>query len=192
MANPKANIEGARAGCGAPGCHRLLGATAVAGCSPSPPLAVHTSIWAAFWGLRGLPQEGTGRAGGCEAAGQSTCPFVPGANRRPGALPAPPDAAAPCGGTVSLAECNGGEQSVPLFLVLLAQLSLPVISREIITPQDHTYGTGAVRNIYWNMCRGRAGHEPRVCLAPCQPPLWMLSAPGHCPQGCVPRAMSPA
>lgn len=157
-----------------------------------PPPAVHTSILAAFWGLRGLPQEGTGRAGGCEAAGQSTCPFVPGANRRPGALPAPPDAAAPCGGTVSLAECNGGEQSVPLFLVLLAQLSLPVISREIITPQDHTYGTGAVRNIYWNMCRGRAGHEPRVCLAPCQPPLWMLSAPGLCPQGCVPRAMSPA
>lgn len=93
----------------AAGCH------GGGGVLPVPPPAMHTSVWAAFWGLRGLPQEGTGRAGGCEAAGQSTCPFVPGANRRPGALPAPPDAAAPCGGTVSLAECNGGEQSVPLF-----------------------------------------------------------------------------
>lgn len=57
---------------------------------------------------------------------------------------------------------------MPLFLLLSAQLSLPVISRKIITPPDHTYGTVSVRNIYCNMCRGRAGHEPRAGLVPCQ------------------------
>lgn len=58
---------------------------------------------------------------------------------------------------------------MPLFLLLSAQLSLPVISRKIITPPDHTYGTVSVRNIYCNMCRGRAGHEPRAGLVLCQP-----------------------
>lgn len=58
---------------------------------------------------------------------------------------------------------------MPLFLLLSAQLSLPVISRKIITPPDHTYGTVSVRNIYCNMCRGRAGHKPRAWLAPRQP-----------------------
>lgn len=58
---------------------------------------------------------------------------------------------------------------MPLFLLLSAQLSLPVISRKIITPPDHTYGTVSVRNIYCNMCRGRTGHKPRAWLALCQP-----------------------
>lgn len=58
---------------------------------------------------------------------------------------------------------------MPLFLLLSAQLSLPVISRKIITPPDHTYGTVSVRNIYCNMCWGRAGHKPWAWLAPCRP-----------------------
>lgn len=67
---------------------------------------------------------------------------------------------------------------MPLFLLLSAQLSLPVISRKIITPPDHTYGTVSVRNIYWNMCRGRTGHKSRAWLAPCQPRRGALVPPG--------------
>lgn len=85
---------------------------------------------------------------------------------------------------------------MPLFLVLFTQLSLPVISRKIITPQDHTYGTVPVQNIYCNMCWGRAGHEPWVWLALRQPlqgcchPSGLPAGTTRCPQGSVPRAVS--
>lgn len=83
---------------------------------------------------------------------------------------------------------------MPLFLLLSAQLSLPVISRKIITPPDHTYGTVSVRNIYCNMCRGRAGHEPRAGLvlhgpqkdAPILPAGEVWVSPRRCPHGGVP------
>lgn len=89
---------------------------------------------------------------------------------------------------------------MPLFLLLSAQLSLPVISRKIITPPDHTYGTVSVRNIYCNMCRGRAGREPQAGLVLRQPrkdaPIpWALPAgevlvsPQQCPHSSVPTVV---
>lgn len=38
-----------------------------------------------------------------------------------------------------------------------AQLSLTAISRKIITPRSHTYGTSYLQNIYFNMCQGLLG-----------------------------------
>lgn len=51
-----------------------------------------------------------------------------------------------------------GEAAEPTFPALPAQLSLRAISRRIITPRSHTYGTSYLQNIYFNTCQG----PPRV------------------------------
>lgn len=43
--------------------------------------------------------------------------------------------------------------------VFLAQLSLTAISRKIITPRSHTYGTSYLQNIYFNTCQGLLGMQ---------------------------------
>lgn len=45
----------------------------------------------------------------------------------------------------------------PVFPALPAQLSLTAISRKIITPRSHTYGTSYLQNIYFNTCQGLLG-----------------------------------
>lgn len=51
----------------------------------------------------------------------------------------------------------------PVFPALPTQLSLTAISKKIITPRSHTYGTSYLQNIYFNMCQGllRLQAEPR-------------------------------
>lgn len=49
------------------------------------------------------------------------------------------------------------EAAQPVFPALPAQLSLTAISRKIITPRSHTYGTSYLQNIYFNTCQGLRG-----------------------------------
>lgn len=50
-----------------------------------------------------------------------------------------------------------GEAAQPVFPAFSAQLSLTAISRKIITPRSHTYGTSYLQNIYFNTCQGFRG-----------------------------------
>ena len=84
------------------------------------------------------------------------CPL--GALTGAGLLPCPesPDAPVP-GRPHPRPAARLGEAAQPVFPAFPAQLSLTAISRKIITPRSHTYGTSYLQNIYFNTCQGLRG-----------------------------------
>ena len=84
------------------------------------------------------------------------CPL--GALTGAGLLPCPelPDAPVP-GHPPPHPTAQHGEAAQPVFPELPTQLSLTAISRKIITPRSHTYGTSYLQNIYFNTCQGLRG-----------------------------------
>lgn len=102
-----------------------------------------------------------------EPAAGSTCSAVPGIlMHTPSWLAASASPAARCSRAAVPPSPPAAWHSEGRPAQLPAQLSLTTISRKIITPRSHTYGTSYLRNIYCNTCPGfrgrRAGPRPHA------------------------------